>query len=208
MTPAELQEAVRLGMERARRASSTLAEQGWSLPMLLSPAGTYRVLKAGSPAEIDAQFVRLYDADEGWLFDRLADDLLNRDGLSSWRILLEQTISAYRRREFAITVPALLTICEGVLMRSEGNSTGLRAVVRERAKAEQHRFPESVHAILWHNVHGFVDELFKRSDFSGPRPSRLNRHSILHGRDVPTWTQADCLRLFQAVHTLSSLNVE
>lgn len=206
MTPAELEEAVRLGMERLDRASVDLAEQGWSLPMSLTPAETYEILEAGTPAEIDALFVLLYDAEEGRHFERLAEDLLNRDGLSHWRVLLEQTVSAYKRREFAIAIPALLTVCEGVLMGGEGNRTDLRAVVRERAEAEQHKSPESINTILWNNVHRFVDELFKQFDFSGARPSRLNRHWILHGRDVPTWSQADCLRLLQAVDTISLLS--
>jgi hypothetical protein len=205
MSPAEREEVVRFGMERFDRASVELAEQGWSVPMSLTPAETYEMLEAGTPAEIDARFVRLYDADEGRHFERLAEDLLNRDGLAHWRVLLEQTVSAYRRREFAITIPALLTVCEGVLMHGEGNRTDLRAVVRERVETEQHKSPESIDIILWHNVHRFVDELFKRSDFSSARPRRLNRHWILHGRDAPTWNQADCLRLLQAVDTISML---
>jgi hypothetical protein len=150
--------------------------------------------------------VRLYDADGRRYFKRLAEELLNRGVLARWRVLLEQTVSAYRRREFAITIPALLIVCEGILMRGKGNRTDLRVVVCERAEAEQCKSPESINAILWRNVHSFVDELFKRSDFSGAPPGRLNRHWILHGRDASSWSQADCLRLFQAVDTISTLS--
>lgn len=201
-----MEEAVRVGMERLDRAAVELAEQGWSLPMSLTPAETYVLLDARIASELDTRFVHLYAADEGQHFERLAEDLLNRHALLRWHVLLAQTISAYRRRDFAIVIPALLAVCEGILMRNEGKRTDVRAVARERAEAEQHRSPESIDAILWHNIHRFVDELFKRSDFSAARPLRLNRHWILHGRDAPAWSQADCLRLFQAVDTISILN--
>lgn len=205
MTPTELEEAVRVGLERLHRTSVDLAAQGWALPMSLTPAETYEILEAGSPAAIDELFVRLYNADEQRHFKRLAEELLNRDVLALWRILLEQTVSAYRRREFAIIIPALLIVCEGILMRAEGNNTRVRPVVCERAEAEQRESPESINAILWRNVSRFVDELFKHSDFSGMPPGRLNRHWILHGRDASSWSQADCLRLLQAVDTISVL---
>jgi hypothetical protein len=192
-------------MERLERAADDLAAHGWSMPMFLTPAEVFEILDAKAPTEIDARFVDLYETADGGHFARLAQDLLNRDALSLWRVLLDETISAYRRREFTITVPALLTICEGVFMRGESNRINLRAFVQARARAELQRLPGSIHAILWRNVHRFVEELFKRSDFSGDRPSGLNRHWILHGRDAPTWSQADSLRLFQAVDTLSSL---
>lgn len=206
MTPTELKEAVRLGLERLHRASVDLAAQGWALPMSLTPAETYEILDAGLPAAIDEVFVRLYDADGQRHFERLAEELSNRDVLTRWRVLLEQTVSAYRRREFAIIIPALLTVCEGMLMRAEGNNIRVPAVVSVRAEAKQRESPESIDAILWRNVSRFVDELFKQSNFAGMPPGRLNRHWILHGRDdASSWSQADCLRLFQAVDTISVL---
>jgi hypothetical protein len=206
MTPSELEEAVRVGLERLDHASVDLAAQGWALPMSLTPAETYEILEAGSPAAIDELFVRLYDADEQRPFERLAEELLNRDVLARWRVLLEQTVSAYRRCEFVIIIPALLIVCEGILMHAKGNKTNVREIVCKRAEAEQRKSPELINTILWRNVSCFVDELFKKSDFSGMPPGRLNRHWILHGRDASCWSQADCLRLFQAVDTISVLS--
>ncbi|WP_337288437.1 hypothetical protein [Candidatus Methylomirabilis sp.] len=203
MTRAELEEAVRLGMERLNRAAVDLAEQGWSLPMSLTPAETYEILESGTPAEIDKRFVRLYEADGGRYFERLAEDLTSRHGLLRWRSLITQVVSAYRRCDYAITIPALLTVCEGILVHGEGKRTKLRAVMRKRAEAEQKKPPDSIDRILWDNVSRFVDKLFKQSDSAAAPPCRLNRHWILHGRDVPTWGQADCLRLLQAVDTIS-----
>jgi hypothetical protein len=207
MTPHELAEAVRAGLDRLDRASLDLAQQGWALPMSLTPAETYGILSGGAPDAVDTAFVRLYEADEGRHFELLAEALLDRrEVLIQWRALLEQTVSAYKRGDFAITIPSLLIVCEGVLMVGHGNRTDLRSVVRQRAEAAQSQLPESITTILWRSVHRFVDQLFARSDFSGTPPARLNRHWILHGRDSSRWNQADCLRLFLAVDTISTLS--
>lgn len=205
MTPSELAEAARAGLERMEQASLDLAMQGWTLPMSLTPAETYEVLDTGSPDAVDALFVRLYEGHEGQHFERLAETLLDRNVLAQWRGLLKQTISAYRHSNFSITIPSLLLICEGVLMRGHGNRTDLRIVVCERAGTEQRKSRDSFDAILWCNIKGFIDELFKKSDFSTAPPDRLNRHWVLHGRDASRWSQADSLRLFQAVDTISTL---
>jgi hypothetical protein len=45
--------------------------------------------------------------------------------------------------------------------------------------------------------------VFASAPFDACRPDVLNRHWILHGRDVASWRQVDSLRLFVAVDTCS-----
>jgi hypothetical protein len=94
--------------------------------MSLTPNETYQLLDAGSPEDVDAAFVSLYEAEDGSYFQEVTRDLLDREVLAPWRPLLDQVISAYQRLDFAITIPALLTVCEGVLMSGRGNETDMR----------------------------------------------------------------------------------
>lgn len=87
MTPNELAEAVRAGLERMERASLDLAAHGWTLPMSLTPAETYGILDAGSPDAVDVLFVRLY---EGQHFERLEEALLDRDVLAQCEYFLSR----------------------------------------------------------------------------------------------------------------------
>jgi hypothetical protein len=119
----EIGSALRAGLQRLERASAQLASQGWALPMSLTPNETYQLLDAGSPEDVDAAFVSLYEAEDGSYFQEVTRDLLDREVLAPWRPLLDQVISAYQRLDFAITIPALLTVCEGVLRR---DSVGVR----------------------------------------------------------------------------------
>jgi hypothetical protein len=170
ITETELREGVRRALNRLDQACVELARQGWALPLFLAPTETYEILEDGTPADIDLRFVRLYEKDTGEHFERLATGVLDRSATSRWRRLLEQAVSAYRRDDFVITIPALITVCEGLLMAGEGNRTDLLALVRRRAEGERRSSPESLDAIIWNSIHCFVAQLFQRSDFAGARP--------------------------------------
>ena len=121
---------------------------------------------------------------------------------------VRQSASAYRRGHFAVTIPALLTILEGLLMSSEGKRIDLRKVVRERIRLLQERNPDRFRVRLLRITQEFIEQLYARSDFDGPRPAGLNRHWIMHGRDVVDWDRADSLRLFQAVDAIRYIVAE
>jgi hypothetical protein len=58
---------------------------------------------------------------------------------------------------------------------------------------------------IWRSIETFFDQLFSYRAFEDPRPDHLNRHWILHGRDIPDWGRADCLRLLQGLETIISV---
>jgi hypothetical protein len=66
---------------------------------------------------------------------------------------------------------------------------------------------DSLNHDMWNSMNTFVSTLYQDSDFNADSlPSKLNRHWILHGKDLPySWRRADALRLFHALSTLCSL---
>ena len=90
-------------------------------------------------------------------------------------------------------------------MVDQGSRIKVKALVQRRVSEVEARLQESFTLALWRATDAFIGELFQRSDFDGPRPTGLNRHWILHGRDETAWNQADSLRLFQATDTITSL---
>lgn len=196
-------EALREAIKEFERAGVELAAQGWTVPIWFTPDIARELLKDRSAKRIDAVFVRVYQEKRARIFGEVSRDLLRRPTLKVWRPLLLQVFRAHRRKDFRITIPALLSIVEGLLMQGEGTSTKVKAEV-ERRVAQQG--PGSLNRSLWRTVQVYVEELFRNSDFTGVRPHGLNRHWILHGRDNPAqWTCADGLRLIQAIDTLSGL---
>ncbi|MBJ3793467.1 hypothetical protein I8J38_33805, partial [Bacillus sp. OA1] len=63
--------------------------------------------------------------------------------------------------------------------------------------------------IIYISVHEFLKSVFKMGNFdkNKNRFSIINRDWVLHGRDNPNnWNEADVLRLFNAIHTITQLD--
>jgi hypothetical protein len=120
-----------------------------------------------------------------------------------WRTLLAECYKSYRVGRYLICIPALITILEGAIALREGApfipDRDREAFFRSRIAACG---DDMLSQAFWESVYVFVSCLFQFADFDGTRPPTLNRHWILHGRDIADWRQADALRLFQALDTI------
>jgi hypothetical protein len=191
---------IRYGRYKPLNSFYRLGEYGWVIPGGMTLPQTAQILSEGDKEKIDALFVKFY-SDPGAL-SILRDSLLSCDSIKQWDRLLEECFEAYERCRYLITIPALLTVLEGVI--SKDNPRTLSKSVRDNllsAKLKQagSNYYETIH---WQTIGIFLDQLYAQSDFNGPEPPGLNRHWILHGRDIPDWVQADSLRLFLAIETV------
>lgn len=178
-----------------------LGRLGWTVPLWASPALPVVILQRVEPNRIDELFTNTYRKDRYGRFRSLLKGILQRQAVARWRDLLRQCQAAFMRKQYLVVVPSLLLVLEGLLASSD-NALATRSsphAVARRQFTRSNRF----RAALWASIQAFVEAIFEARAFSGPRPGLLNRHWILHGRDETSWTEADCLRLFQAIDTLS-----
>lgn len=197
---AEMQELYR----QLPSACAQLAEKGWPLPLQLSNRQIVGWAQ-DAPDELDRKFSRWFSANRGERFNSVADSCLARENLAPWHALLEECVTAYRRRQYRVTVPALMAVLEGILLAGCTDSTHVKATVKCHVAAAPHEPHNDLEWVVWSAIDAFITELFKHVRFSGGRPPMLNRHWVLHGRDHQSdaWSQADSLRLFLAVDTVS-----
>ena len=201
--PADLAERFRQGYEIGEKQSVELANAGWTLPMWSTLAGVNDILKHTGIDKVDDYFVRYYETNQDGDFDRLRSDLLSHSSLKHWRPLVEQCLRAYDRSDYLVPIPALIAIIEGLVANAGGRflrKADPKNVVQERLNSSSKK---SFTRLIWLSTDAFIHRLFESHSFDAGRPVSLNRHWILHGRDVPDWTHADCLRLLQALHTVS-----
>jgi hypothetical protein len=178
-----------------------LGRLGWTVP-LWAPAVLPAVILRRIEAErIDELFTNTYRKDRYSRFRALVKGILARQAVARWKPLLKQCAGAFGRKRYLIVVPSLLLILEGLLASSD-DSLGRRIPPHKVARRQFDR-SNRFRAALWASIQAFIEAVFESRDFSEPRPPMLNRHWILHGRDETCWTEADCLRLFQAIDTLS-----
>lgn len=193
-----LDEAMGVLTPHARR----LGDLGWTMPVNEYVDFPVRLLHFVEPEDLDAAFVQLYSLDGGARFAHLSRDLVRAPELSRWQPLLAQCLAAYTRGEYLVAIPALLTAYEGALAVVVDRPHAMKP--RQLASDELAAADRNLERILWASVDGFTMRLYGSSDFAGDPPPVLNRHWILHGRDEPRWSQADCLRLLQALQTLAA----
>lgn len=205
--PAEFQaEMAKLEHEFARlwrhcvEGADRLGRCGWTLPVHMSPGEMLHVLQEKNEDTIDDYFIAFYHEHNEIPF--LKQGLSKSHHLQPWRPLLEQCFENYERDNYIICIPALLTILEG--------AANLPIKSSERAKFLKDRIAyapaDSLNQVMWMTINGLVERLYKTSDFAGAPPAILNRHWVLHGRDLPKdWRKADALRLFHALSTLCSI---
>jgi hypothetical protein len=141
----------------------------------------------------------------------LALRLRRKKRLGTWRLLLRESLWAYRRGKYRIVVPALLATIEGLVCEVTGTirEKGVNASKqwRERVAKPPKGFMVDVE---WCAAAAFLESLWTRYDFDGPAPGSLNRHWVLHGRRPEVGGHADALRLLAAVDFISEAaqNVE
>jgi len=152
-------------------------------------------------AELDAAFERHYTERDAVAFDEMATDLVSSEGLAPWQPMLSECVSAYRRNEFNVPVPALFTILEGAAILVAGTPAKKEPVGPMKAAADDAQ--HAIELLIRVSILEFLAALFASSDFSKGEPTRPNRHWVLHGRSRRLFTRLDCVRLFHALHTLS-----
>jgi hypothetical protein len=182
--------------------SKKLAKEGWTIPLSLQPGELYDLLDLYETESYDQAFLKLYTDNNGELFNILTDNLSRSKSYSKWRSLIIQCIKAYNTGDYHITIPSLFSILEGVI-NEYFDSTKVNLNVITLCKNQTEKAPDNrIVKIIWISILTFVEHAFQRAPFNEDRPDFINRHWILHGRDVTNWTTADSLRLFNALNTI------
>ena len=190
--------------EECRQSIDVLARHGWTIPMNLSAPDLVELAKCRSE-EIDEFFVDYYSKDDFAELRSVRSEFRKRPSLSHWIALLNESFEAFEEGKFLITIPALISVIEGVVSRADGVLSKQKVDVKQICARRVGEAKGFVHVAMWRSLRFFCEELFRRAPFDRGRPSLINRHWILHGRDAATWTAADSLRLFNALQTVDSL---
>jgi len=193
--------------ERVRQLpdeAERIGDAGWTLPMWATPAEVRHILEEARKREIDDVFLEYYEAYDCANYVQLKRHL-DRPSLARWSALIEQCFTAYEAESCLVVVPAMITVVEGSIAHVGGPDAWKKPDPKQAVeKLLAQSSSDSIEKAIWSSIHRFVLHLFDSKSFSGTRPTRINRHWILHGRDDPSWSRADCLRLFQAADTIGS----
>jgi hypothetical protein len=184
--------------EAAALSGRRIGEAGWTFPLDATFREVDEMWRRAELEGIDVVFSHFLE--EPATFQKMRSRLIEGTELTFWRPLIEQSFGAYEAGLYLVVVPAMLTVFEGCLTQAGGMDAWVKTRTKEltrqlRAAAA----PGSLELARWTCLEAFVSRLYASHSFEVTRPTIINRHWILHGRDAPVWDKTDCLRLFQAV---------
>ena len=179
-----------------------IAENGWTIPMSIDLKRFDELQQnIGSEADLNAYFSQYYDGREFRYLYRKIKKLLNSEAQKQ---TFEEFFNAYNNKQFMICRTSLITILEGMISEFDTDPQNIRVMKVCNAKAKEERDAgKNICGLCWCSMYNFVKKLYEKSDFSQTEPDKMNRHWIEHGRTDRVDDGIDCLKLFNAIATLT-----
>jgi hypothetical protein len=206
-------ENIRKGLKQTKEAlekAEILGTLGWTVPMGATPAEYLALINSiiDIPSA-DKAFTNYYTESNSFRLKYLKKDLLNRKNVQPWKPAIEEAISDLEDNRYRSCIALLLPLIDGITAIKFSSPQFYKKVVRRNffeARLRAAR-PDSLTQYMWRSYRGFAKMLFFSSDFkrSSRKPSGLNRHWLLHGRDIPNSNPTDCFRLLQALDMILEL---
>lgn len=197
--------------DRALEKSEGLGRLGWTVPMditLLEISGLLDTIT--DEASADAAFLEFYTADDQTRLKSLLSGTLENPGLKHWKPLIEEALWCLQKKQYRVCITALLPILDG-LCASRFTLANFHMKRKRKEYFDQRRRvaleDPSVTKWMWLSFIGFCETLLRDVDFANPSypPVILNRHLLLHGRDIPRARLEDCIRLLLALDMITNL---
>lgn len=192
---------MRYWLDESETNSGRLARLGWTIPVYSTPREMHELFRLREPDEVDSYFITYYDQ-RGYYYERMKQNLLSEPSLNRWHALIKQCFDAYERDHFQITVPALLTILDGLIHERTGGFKQ-QSNVRQATRKKLNEADSQLKRIIALSIDQYTSEIFNHHPFCEEAPKNLNRHWILHGRDEADWSRTDSLKLLHGIATIS-----
>jgi len=190
-------------LDKLEQGSEKLGKAGWIIPMDFSFAKILTLIEGYHAEEIDVFFLKHYTADNNKQLNLILSKMLPDKGLMQWRPLLEDCKLAFQHGCYKVTIPCLLSILEGMMAKFINDPRSIRMTNMIKS-CEKFKDVEAlrIKRLILTSVINFINNVFATSYFDNERPSLINRHWILHGRDETDWKEIDSIRLFLAIDTM------
>jgi hypothetical protein len=179
-----------------------LGRRGWTLPVRWGVMDFVHVVDEVPEEDLDDAWVAFYSIESGKEFEELARALTDADVLEPWRRLIDGAIYTYRGGWYEAAVPTLFACFDGAFAAAT-HGPSRHAQVHTTAIEFRKAAELATREVCWASIQGFAGVTHRTHPFSDAPPTAVNRHWLLHGRALPPRPQADCLRLLQALETLT-----
>lgn len=201
-------EPIRSGLdiinEEYKELANNIGENGWTIPMAMGLNELEKLAKLEKNIEVYDDFYRKYYNTKKF---NLMVKHINASSIGeTQKQLFNDCVDAYKNKKYLLCVTSLTTILEGVLSSLSDDKADTRMIKICRYNMDLTKDNRKlIKHLIWISFFSFISTLYKKSDFKKDEPISINRHWIVHGRTETDWKGEDCLRLFNAIYTITSI---
>ena len=180
-----------------------LVAEGWTLPTELPISAVNALGNTNELDDVNSFMEQFYSYDNYRNMKAMIKGIKEskiKEGLIK---LVTECWSAFNTKMYAICATSLLSVIEGILSEFSDNKQDTRMM--KVCQKHIDNFPSDGSTILkhvWISYNQFIRNLYQKSDFTADEPETINRHWLLHGRSDFEMEEIECMKLFNAIHSL------
>ena len=175
----------------------------------MAPPDIHVLSSMDEDEEVDEYMLDWYEKHDSNL-RRTEEGLLNAAPIQNFRTAIAQCASAYRRREYAISIPCLPAVLEAGIRalapRENFWSTRIKEVVCKMYNSAKTDEAASFWVFMWLSLFGFVTRSHASYEKTQVGSVRIFRHGVQHGTQPPADNAIEALRLFHVLASIASLH--
>lgn len=183
---------------------SNVAHTGWTIPLTIDIQQLSELQNSSLDSEkIDEFFLKFYTDEQLDVISHMISSAIDSQGQKK---RFEEAYLNFKQEMYSSCLTVLTTILEGVISSfgDDPNSVKVKRICNYHA-SEEKKNGNAIKSLCWQSIYEYSTILFKNSDFSKAEPDETNRHWLLHGRTNKIGERVDCIRVMNALSTISNL---
>lgn len=184
-----------------------LADEGWTLPVELNIYAVNTIGSTNEIADVNRFLLRYYTKENYLQAKKMLEDILSAPIDESIKNLIKECWFAFENKKYFICANSLVAAVEGILSTfwEDKKNIWMMQVCQAKVDALANETDHLIEKYIWISYSKFIRKLYEKSDFNNDEPRFINRHWLLHGRSSYNIEELDCLRLFNAVSSISTV---
>lgn len=184
-------------------AVEKLVTEGWTLPAELPITAVSALGNTDKLDDVNDFMEQFYAYDDYRNMKAMIKGIQESKIKVGLKKLVNECWNAFNVKMYAICATSLLSVIEGILSEFSDDKQDVRMM--KICQKHVDSFPNNGSTIMkhvWISYNQFIRNLYKKSDFTASEPDTINRHWLLHGRSDFKVEEIECMKLFNAIHSL------
>lgn len=184
-------------------AVEKLVKEGWTLPAELPISAVNALGNTDILDDVNSFMEQFYAYDDYRNMKAMLKGIQESKIKEGLKKLVNECWNAFNSKMYAICATSLLSVIEGILSEFSDDKQDVRMM--KVCQKHVDSFPSDGSTIMkhvWISYNQFIRNLYQKSDFTANEPDIINRHWLLHGRSDFEVEEIECMKLFNAIHSL------